>query len=452
MTSPRCCTNYTRSSLLRQAAAKAGAGLPDIEPGMPVPAGTGLTRRGFIAGAAGLALAVYAAGKTPLNLFEEGIAEAAQADRVIVSIFLDGGADTLSLLAPVGHSRYRQLRPVLALAEDAGTPFSEDPSLHWHPSAAAIAQLHGEGKVTVFPAIGYDDPNQSHFTSRHFWEVGQLDTNAQTGWMGRYLDLVGTDDNPLQGLSLSNTLSPALATRNKPVAAVEGVTSYDIWTRGVDEPVEAEMYRSFKRMGSMKSESPALRDSRKAIRATNIVRESLESFGEFEPPVTYPDGSRLGEQLSGLAALLGAGMPLRCVSVNADGGYDTHSAQQSEFDGAVKSTCDSILAFQRDLESRGLQDRVLMQVWSEFGRRPEENGSAGTDHGAAGVSLIIGSRASGQMVGEFPGLVNLDAEDNLRHTADFRSMYCSLVEQWLDHEAGPIIPGASRFARPVLLK
>lgn len=265
---------------------------------MPVPAGTGLTRRGFIAGAAGLALAVYAAGKTPLPLFEDGIAEAAQSDRILVSIFLDGGADTLSLLAPVGHSRYHDLRPVLALAESEGTPFSEDPSLHWHPSAAAIAQLHSEGKVTVFPAVGYDGANQSHFTSRHFWEVGELETDTRTGWMGRYIDLAGSDNNPLQGLSLSNTLAPALATHDKPVAAVEGVTDYDLWS-WTDAPVSDEMFKSFKRMGSMKSESPALRDSRKAIRATNIIRESLESFGDFESPVTYPD-ARLGQQLSGL--------------------------------------------------------------------------------------------------------------------------------------------------------
>ncbi|HNF83061.1 MAG TPA: DUF1501 domain-containing protein, partial [Solirubrobacterales bacterium] len=86
------------------------------------------------------------------------------------------------------------------------------------------------------------------------------------------------------------------------------------------------------------------------------------------------------------------------------------------------------------------------------GRRPEENGSAGTDHGAAGVAMIIGSKARGQMVGEFPGLVNLDEDDNLRHTSDFRAMYCSLLEDWFGHDAAPIIPGAANFARPVLLK
>lgn len=201
----------------------------------------------------------------------------------------------------------------------------------------------------------------------------------------------------------------------------------------------------------MKSQSPALDDSRRAIRATNIVRQTLANFGDFESPVIYPE-ARLGTQLSGLAALLGAGMPLHLVSVTADGAYDTHSAQVEEFDGAIKATCDSILAFQRDLEARGLQDRVLVQVWSEFGRRPEENGSAGTDHGAAGVAFLIGSRASGRMVGEFPGLVNLDEDDNLRHTSDFRAMYCSILEQWFGHEAAPIIPGAAGFARPVLIK
>jgi uncharacterized protein (DUF1501 family) len=150
--------------------------------------------------------------------------------------------------------------------------------------------------------------------------------------------------------------------------------------------------------------------------------------------------------------MLGAGLPLNCVSVNADGGYDTHSDQVDGFTRNLKTTCDSVLDFQRDLESRGLQDQVLIQMWSEFGRRPEENGSAGTDHGAAGTAFVIGSRAEGRMIGEFPGLDRLDQDDNLRHTSDFRSMYCSLLEQWLGHEAEPIIPGAKHFARPKLVR
>ncbi len=91
-------------------------------------------------------------------------------------------------------------------------------------------------------------------------------------------------------------------------------------------------------------------------------------------------------------------------------------------------------------------------AFSEFGRRPEENGSLGTDHGAAGTAFLIGSKAKGEMVGEFPGLSNLDEFENLKVTSDFRGMYCSLLEQWLGYDAEPIIPGASGFVRPVLVK
>ena len=131
-----CCNDYTRSQLLRSAAAEAGRGLPAIEVGMPEPAGTGLSRRSFLSWSAGLALAVYGASKIPLAAFEEGIAQAAATDKILVSVFFDGGIDALSVLAPTGDPRYSQLRPNLALAPDAGTEFAEDPTLRWHPSAA----------------------------------------------------------------------------------------------------------------------------------------------------------------------------------------------------------------------------------------------------------------------------------------------------------------------------
>lgn len=448
----RCCDNYTRSQLIRSAAAEAGRGLPKIESGMPLPAGTGLTRRRFISRTAGMALAVYGASKIPLGAMQNGIAQAAGGPprRVLVSIFMDGGADALSILAPVGDSRYASLRPTLALGAGDGTAFSEDARLRWHPAASGLSTLHSEGKVSVLPAIGYSTPNQSHFTSRHFWEIGELEVGARTGWLGRYIDLVGEPDNPLQGLSLDGSLSPSIATLNNPVAALDSVTDFDLWAR-VDDPVRAEMFRSFTRFGSMASDSPALGQTRKAISRTSKLRDDLGQFNEFTSPVAYPDG-RLAEQLSGVAALLGAGMPLHCVTVSADGGFDTHDDQASELAGNLKSTSDAILAFQRDLEARGLQDQVLVEMWSEFGRRPEENGSGGTDHGAAGTAFVIGSKAAGQMIGEFPGLGVLDVDDNLRNTSDFRAMYCSLLEQWLGQDAAAIIPGAGGFARPTLVR
>src|SRR5580692_3156229 len=155
------CDDFTRSQLLRRGAAIAGRGLPKIEPGMPQPAGTGLDRRTFLLRSAGAALSVYGASMLSPRHFEEGIAQASAASPnqpVLVSIFMEGGWDALSVLAPVKETRYHELRPVLGLAEDAGAPFTEDPNLMWHPQAAGLATLHAEGKVSVFPAVGYDPP------------------------------------------------------------------------------------------------------------------------------------------------------------------------------------------------------------------------------------------------------------------------------------------------------
>jgi uncharacterized protein (DUF1501 family) len=133
--------------------------------------------------------------------------------------------------------------------------------------------------------------------------------------------------------------------------------------------------------------------------------------------------------------------------------YDTHDDQPTELANGLKLTADSLLAFQRDLEARGLADRVLVHVWSEFGRRAEENGSAGTDHGAAGIGFVVGTRAKAKMIGEFPGLKSgLDDHGNVKATSDFRGVYGALLEQWLGADADAIIPEAKSFARPALVR
>ena len=155
------------------------------------------------------------------------------------------------------------------------------------PPPRGLATLHSEGKVSVFPAIGYDSPNQSHFTSRHFYEIGEVEVGFRTGWLGRYLDLRGDDENPLQGLSMDGELSPILATASKPVAAIDSVTNYDLWTR-VDPPVSDEMHRSFARFGSFPSDSAAMKQARQAAARTEILRDQLAQFDGFTSPVALP--------------------------------------------------------------------------------------------------------------------------------------------------------------------
>jgi uncharacterized protein (DUF1501 family) len=448
MTDCRHCAGLSRSRLLHRAAAEAGRGLPAIEPGMPLPAGTGLSRGSFLVRGTGALLAVYGASRLGLRALEEDIAAAATAPAqpVLVSVFLEGGADALSVLSPQGDPLYRKLRPKLALS--GGAAFAEDDRLRWHPAAGGIAALYGERKVTVMPAIGYTNADQSHFTSRHYWEVGATSTSLQTGWLGRYLDRTGTPDNPLQGLSLDDTLAPALATASVPVASVDGPDQYDFWTNRVWGEVEDRMLAA---IGTF--------DDPVAIQVDRLRNQLLPFQGQdgkpgYTSPVPYPKSNdAFPRRLAGLAAMLAAGLPLRAVALTAPGHYDTHSDEPAALAQGLQLTADSLLAFQRDLEARGLADRVLVHVWSEFGRRAQENGSNGTDHGAAGVGFLIGTRAKGTMVGEFPGLKDgLDQDGNVKATADFRAVYAALLEQWLGTDAGPIIPGASSFARPGLLK
>src|SRR5918995_1219846 len=441
----RCCSDFSRTDLLRRAAAEPGRGLPASGPAMPLPAGPGLDRRSFLARGAGLALAVYGGAAFLPRVFEEGIAAAAAAGprKVLVSIFLDGGADSLSMLFPNGEPLYRRLRPRLALPASAGLPFAEDDRLRWHPSLAGLAQLHAEGKVAVMPGVGYTGPDQSHFTSRHFWEVGATSEGLRTGWLGRYLDRTGSPDNPLQGLSLDWRLQPSLATAKMPVAAIDGPDQYGFWARNVWGDVEQRMLEAIGSLGSLPTGGDAaLKQATSAARQSARLREQLLPFTPrsdqpgYTSPVAYPKSDdEFPRRLAGLAAMLGAGLPVRVVALTAPGMYDTHDDQPQELANGLKLTADSLLAFQRDLEARGLADRVLVHVWSEFGRRAKENGSNGTDHGAAGAGFILGTQASGRMIGEFPGLAKLDAHRHLRATADYRGLYEALLEDWLGDDA-----------------
>ena len=389
-----------------------------------------------------------------------------------MSLFMQGGVDGLSLLAPAGDPLYQQLRPTLAVAPGSGTPLQEDPSLTWHPSASSFAQLHNAGKVTLFPAVGYTDPDMSHFTSRHYWEVGATDASLLTGWMGRYLDIAGDAANPFQGLSMDRQINPTLATAKNPTAAIDQPNNFAVYLNGVWGNAAEWALDSAASLGDAqrRSRDPAIAQVAGAASEVGVVRRTLQPFrtstgsganpgtnanpgAAYGSSVTYPNASTgdLPARLAGLAAMIAAGVPLRCVALTTDTQFDTHSGQAPTFDSGVRLVADSLAAFQADLETRGVDGRVLVHVWSEFGRRAQENGSDGTDHGAAGASLLIGSRVNSGMIGEFAPLNELDVNGNQRENADFRGLFCSLLEQWFGQDAADVIPGAGSFPRYQLL-
>ena len=210
------------------------------------------------------------------------------------------------------------------------------------------------------------------------------------------------------------------------------------------------MLQEFGALGGLSTGDPELGKAREATATTSSLREQL-SASVGTPATGYPNNT-FGRRMASLAALLASPLPLKVVAVQAAGGYDTHADQATTLPANLTTISDTLFAFQRDLETRGIADRVLLHVWSEFGRRGRENGS-GTDHGAGGISFLIGNKANGTMVETFPGLsgAGLDGGGNLRATSDFRGVYCSLLEDWLNVDAGPIIPGADSLPRYALI-
>jgi uncharacterized protein (DUF1501 family) len=463
-----CCSGFTRAEALRAAANGANQGPREWDTSMPVPAGTGMDRKRFLLGAAGGVLSVYGAGRLGLGgqALSEGIARAAGVGRpdspILVSIFLAGGIDALSMLAPVDSAAYQKLRPTLGIPESSAIPFTEDTSLAWGPSSAGFQQLHDAGKMIVMPGSGYTDEDMSHFTSRHYWEVGATDESITTGWLGRYLDIVGSEDNPLQGLSMDSMMNPTLATAHKPVAAIDRPETFQLWINGLWDPIFTDTMDAASRLGDLQRHhhDRAIAQVAEAASEVGYVRRAMAPFRNkeggpaYKSPagITYPTMSSddFPQRLAGLAAMIDAGLPLRCVALTPNTQFDTHSSQASFFADDVPAVAQSIAAFQSDLEARGIDRRVVTHVWSEFGRRAEENGS-GTDHGAAGMSMLIGSRVTGTMVGEYPSLTALDKNGNQRVNVDFRGVYSSLLEQWLDHDPASVIPDAHRYPRYKLI-
>ena len=452
------CKEFSRSSLLRQGIAEAGRGLPSIETGMPLPAGTGLDRRTFLSRTLGAALTVYGASALGPKAFDAGIARASAAgnsDRVLVSVFAPGGWDSLSVLYPNGDPHYRRLRPEIALKPGDGPVFKTDSRLHWHPSLEPFAKMHDHGKITVFPAIGYSHPDQSHFTSRHYWEVGALDPQQGAGWLGRILDVIGGEENAMQGLSLDESLLPSLATAHVPVATLTDPTDYGFDSHNVWDVPGTLLPDAMGALGGLTDATdPFLTAASKTAHDANQLHRQLGRFigddgqAHYNTKVKYPDGD-FAHRLAGLAALLHAGFPIRAVALQAPGEFDTHSDEGGPLADGLQQTAQALAAFQADLEQRHLGSRVRTLLWSEFGRRAEQNDSNGTDHGAAGVAFMMGENLPHKMIGEFPGLGRggLDRNGNLKETVDFRAVYSSLAEQWFHVDAERVLPDAKKMPR-----
>ena len=267
----------------------------------------------------------------------------------------------------------------------------------------------------------------------------------------------GRADNPLQGLSLTGQLQPTLATAKVPVAAIDGPDQYGFWVPGVWGEVESRMLDAIGTLGGVSSSDPAFRSVANVTKQADRLRRQLVPFngkGAITPAVAYPaSDDSFPKQLQGLAAMVAAGLPLRCVALEATGEYDTHASQASALAPALTTTAASLLrvpARPRGARRRRPRaDARLVRV--RPAREGERLGRHRPRRGRHGVpDRLAGSGHAGRGV---PGLATgLDADGNVKATSDFRAVYASLLEQWLGFDAARIIPGASKLTRAKLVK
>jgi uncharacterized protein (DUF1501 family) len=416
----------------------------------------GMTRRNLLERGVGLWVGASAlAGLSTRSVLEAASAQAQSAPdaTILVSLYLDGGNDGLNTLVPLADPQYRALRTRLAIAPETTLPVAGHPEFGWHPSLAGLKGLFDAGKVAVMPSVDFQDADQSHFNSAAYWRRGIVGQSFDpTGWLGRTLDIVGSRDNPLQGISTSWSPDPVLASRRAATATVYDPSGFDFWIEGVwDRDGFSDAYRH---AASGATSSAALGAARRTYANAFKVRDQLvplrvDDDHPLPPvPVAYPD-TDLGSGLRNLARMLGGGFGTRVAALSI-GGFDTHDDQPAEHAELLTDLGDSLVAWQADLTQRGLAGRVLTLIWSEFGRRPEDNESNGTDHGAGGLVMVVGDRAKGGIRSEFPGLSRLDEDDNLLVTTEFRTVYASLLESWLGVEAGRVLPRIDAARLPLV--
>ncbi len=387
-----------------------------------------------------LAAAAMAAGPKWLaaGLFERSVSSAS--DTILVVVQMAGGNDPLNTLVPFGDPAYRAARPRIGLT--AAQTLRVDARTGLHPNLANLYRYLNAGKLAIVQGVGYPNPDLSHFNSMEYWHRAAL-TAKRTGWLGDTLDqLYGRESSSLlHAIAVGSDLPPAFESGQVPTTAIDDPETYGFPLDAFypsDDPVQRAAFSTLVApIGSGSYDfvanigSVMLRDS------ANIKNAAAT----YSASVTYPT-SDLGNALKLVAAVIAANIGPRIFWVTQDG-YDTHDSQRGPQgqDGLLLSLDGSLGAFYEDLRAHGQDQRVLIMTWSEFGRRVEENGSAGTDHGAASLLFVLGSRVRGGLFGPPLSLADLDPDGNLRFTTDFRSVYASILRGWIDTDPTPILNG-----------
>lgn len=366
---------------------------------------------------------------------------AARDKRVLVLIQLAGGNDGLNTLVPYADPAYEKARPGIGIPK--GQVLKLNDSVGLHPSLAGMRELYDEGKLSIVQGVGYPNPDRSHFRSMDIWQSAQpLNENPRDGWLGRALEWQFDRQPALaEALSLGTDKLPlAFVSTRVNVPTLRRLEEFQL-VDGQSSAVNRNLTRVAQRQLADKPSTSGseLDFLRRATTTALTSAERLKSLSSsYRTTVSYP-GTSLAGKLKLIAQMLTADLPARVFVVSLDG-FDTHSGQLPGHAALMAELSGAIRAFELDLVEHKLSDRVLLATYSEFGRRVAENGSLGTDHGAASMLFAVTPSGKSGIHGKHPSLTDL-TDGDLKFNIDFRSVYATMLDKWLEIPSAGILGG-----------
>ncbi len=398
-------------------------------------------RRSFLTSSLGIAVL---GGSMPLALMRAAGAQPLPAlgasidpRNVLVVIQMSGGNDGLNTVVPYSDDAYHRVRPVIGVAPN--TVLKLDDRIGLNPALAALMELYKEGRVALVQGVGYPNPNRSHFEATQIWETASPERPQQVGWLGRYLDRTYPANvkppSMFEAVALGDTLPTALVAQHVDVPAIGSLGGYAYNTIKDAKTSAGALYD-----GAKPGQSPYLEmiadTARNAYHGGDALRAKI---ADYTPRAVYPNDT-FSQQLKLAAQLIGSDAGTRIVFVSI-GSFDTHANQRAQQDRLLKLMGDGLKAFYADLAAYQIDKHVLAMTFSEFGRRVTQNASNGTDHGTAMPLFVIGGSVKGGVYGDHPSLTDLDNGD-LKFQTDFRSVYATVLKNWLGHDPADVLAGA----------
>ena len=415
-----------------------------------------VSRREFIRGGVSAFTIGFAA---PAFLSDLARAQGAQA-RNLVIVYLAGGNDALNTVVPYTDPFYVSRRPNIFVPAGQVLQIGSDSSgkpLGLHPRLAGLRDLYNGGRLAIVQRTGYLNSSRSHFQGKDIWDTANPTLTDSEGWLGRYLETVPLD--PLSGWSTTQELPRALMSREVSVPSIPNAASYAFSSFNPAEAIN-ERATATRIASHVPVDRPHLAFVNTSAQAAFATIDRVTSASVYTGTVTYPNnGFALAMRTVAEAMVRGIGTRVFWVQT---GGFDTHAGQGNAGGGGYANLMgtfgDGIAAFAEDLRRRGPWNDTLILQFSEFGRRVFENGSQGTDHGAAAVMMAAGGLVRGGLYGTAPSLdpnpANPTLENNggdVRFETDFRSVYARVLDNWLGANSAAILGGDFRNGAPAIV-